>query len=407
MSIFSNVQDAPPIEVFALSRAYNADQSPKKVNLGVGAYRTDEGKPWVLPVVRKLEAQLAADETLNHEYLPVLGLDAFSKAAVHMLLGTDCPAVIDNRALGVQSLSGTGALFIGAKFLQKILGYDTYYYSAPTWGNHKLIFDTAGFKQGKAYRYWDPVTKNIDFDGMCEDLKNAPENSVIILHACAHNPTGCDPTDAQWKQVAEIMRERKLFAFFDSAYQGFASGDLDKDARTVRYFAKEGFELFCAQSFSKNFGLYNERCGNLTMVMKDAELAAAVLSQMTLVVRAVYSNPPAHGARIVAATLTNKDLFAEWQDHIHTMSGRIIQMREALRDRLVKLGTPGNWDHITRQIGMFSFTGLTAQQCEYLGNEHHIYLLSSGRVNMAGFNTSNIDYVATAIHDAVTKFPAA
>ncbi|XP_037068128.1 aspartate aminotransferase, cytoplasmic-like [Pollicipes pollicipes] len=406
MSRFADVQTAPPIEVFALTRGFNADQHPKKVNLGVGAYRSEEGKPWVLPVVRKLEVMLAADETLNHEYLPVLGLDALSKAAVHLLLGTDCPAVIENRAIGVQALSGTGALYIGALFLRKILGYDTYYYSQPTWGNHKLIFDTAGFKQGRAYRYWDPKTKNIDFDGMCEDLRQAPENSVVILHACAHNPTGCDPTDEQWKQLCEIIREKKLFPFFDSAYQGFASGDPDKDAKAVRHFAKEGLELFCSQSFSKNFGLYNERVGNLTVVMSDPELAAAVQTQLTLVVRATYSNPPAHGARVVAATLTNKDLFAEWQDCIKVMSARIIQMREALRDRLVKLGTPGTWDHITRQIGMFSFTGLTPQQCEYLISEHHIYMLRSGRANMAGLSSANLDHVAAAIHDAVTKFPA-
>jgi len=407
MSRFGNVQTGPPIEVFALTRAYNADPHPNKVNLGVGAYRTDEGKPWVLPVVRKLEAQLAADETLNKEYMPVLGLDAFSRAAVHMLLGTECPAVIENRALGVQTLSGTGALCVGAMFLQKLLGYDTYYYSQPTWGNHKLVFDTAGFKQGKAYRYWDPVTKGIDFAGMCEDLRNAPENSVIILHGCAHNPTGCDPTQEQWKQIADIMKEKKLFPFFDSAYQGFASGNLEKDSWAVRFFAKEGFELFCAQSFSKNFGLYNERVGNLTVVMSEAELATAVQSQLTLLVRATYSNPPSHGARIVAATLTNKDLFGEWEECIKTMSGRIIQMREALRDRLVKLGTPGTWDHITNQIGMFSFTGLTPQQCQYLVSEHHVYLLSSGRINIAGLTTSNIDFVADALHDAINKFPAA
>lgn len=405
MSRFASVAAAPPIEVFALTREFNNDPCPIKVNLGVGAYRTDEGKPWVLPVVRQVEQELALDHSLNHEYLPVLGLSALSSAAVTMLLGSDSTAVNTGRAFGIQCLSGTGALSVGAMFLKRILHYDTYYYSSPTWGNHKLIFDTAGFSHGRQYRYWNAATKSLDFDGMCEDLLAAPENSVIILHACAHNPTGCDPTPDQWTRIAEIVRQRKLFPFFDSAYQGFASGDLDKDAKAVRLFCEQDIELFCSQSFSKNFGLYNERVGNLTVLMSRVELASAVQSQMTLLVRAVYSNPPAHGARVVATILNNKSLFASWQECITTMANRISEMRLQLRDRLVKLNTPGNWDHITRQIGMFSFTGLTPEQCDHLVHAHHVYLLRNGRVNMAGLSYANLDHVAQAIHSAVTEYP--
>lgn len=276
MSRYSAVAAVPPIEVFQMTKRYNEDSSEHKVNLGVGgtflikicdsfdkknlivAYRTNEGKSWVLPVVREAEKKLAADDTLNKEYLPVLGLEEFTQAATTMLLGEDSPAIKQNRVFGVQALSGTGALRVGAEFLARVMKYDTYYFSDPTWGNHKMVFHNAGFKPGKPYRYWSANNLGLDIDGFLEDLRNAPENSVIILHACAHNPTGCDPTREQWKQIADIMQEKKLFPFFDSAYQGFASGDLDKDAWALRYFIERGFELVCAQSFAKNFGLYSK-----------------------------------------------------------------------------------------------------------------------------------------------------
>ncbi|XP_063835828.1 aspartate aminotransferase, cytoplasmic [Ostrinia nubilalis] len=405
-SRFQVVEQGPPIEVFQLNKLFVEDTYQNKVNLGVGAYRDENGKPWVLPVVRKMEKQMAADDTLLHEYLPVLGLEQFSASSVSMLLGEDSPAIAAGRAFGVQTLSGTGSLRVGAELLNKHLKYTTFYYSSPTWENHHLVFINSGFTQPRTYRYWDDKTRSLDFDGLIEDLKNAPENSVIILHACAHNPTGMDPTQEQWEKIADVMEERKLFPFFDSAYQGFASGDLDKDAWAVRYFVKRGFELICAQSYAKNFGLYNERVGNLTLVVSDASLVPAIKSQLTWVVRGMYSNPPAHGARVVANVLANKQLFGEWRDHIKVMSSRVIQMREALRAELIKLGTPGNWDHIVKQIGLFSYTGLTPRQVEHLIQEYHIYLLRSGRINICGLNPGNVVYMAKAVHDAVTKFPA-
>ncbi len=249
-----------------------------------------------------------------------------------------------------QSLSGTGALRNGAEFLKRQLGYSTYLVSEPTWGNHNLIFKNGGFTEGIKYRYWDAATRGFDFEGMLADLKAAPDRSVVVLHACAHNPTGVDPSREEWTKIADAVAEKKHFPFFDCAYQGFASGDLDKDAWAVRYFVERGFELFCSQSFAKNFGLYNERVGNVTVVVKDPSIIANVKSQVTLIVRAMYSNPPSHGARIVDTVLADKELYAEWRGCIQTMADRILAMRAGLRERLEKLGTPGCWDHITKQV---------------------------------------------------------
>jgi len=409
-SMFTEVPMAPPIEVFQLTREFQADTFGKKVSLGVGAYRTSEGKPWILPVVKKAEtilAQQVDQEAINHEYLPVLGLESFATAATNMLLGDSSPAVKEGRSFGVQCLSGTGALRNGAEFLKRIIGSSTVYYSDPTWGNHGLIFKNAEFKNLRKYRYWDPVHRALNWSGMLEDLSAAPQGAIIVLHACAHNPTGVDPTKEQWMELATLMEQRKLFPFFDCAYQGFASGCLDTDAWSVRYFVERGFELFCSQSFSKNFGLYNERAGNLTVVLQDAAVIPAFKSQMTLIIRAMYSNPPAHGCRIVDTVLKDPAMFQEWKDCIKTMANRIIDMRAGLRERIEKLGTPGTWNHITDQIGMFSYTGLSPEQSTYLVKEKHIYLLKCGRISMCGVTPANIDYVAESIHDAVTKVKSA
>merc|ERR1712123_314311 len=396
-SWFSTVEAAPPIEVFQLSRDFQADPNPKKVSLGVGAYRTDEGKPWILPCVKKAEKKLSDQieaEAINHEYLPVLGLETFSAAATSMLFGA-------------QALSGTGALRNGAEFLSRITGLNCAYYSDPTWGNHGLIFKNAGFTDIRKYRYWDAQSKGLDFEGFLEDLENAPAQAVIILHACAHNPTGVDPAKEQWAKIADVIERKNLFPFFDCAYQGFASGSLDTDAWVVRYFVERGFELYCAQSFSKNFGLYNERAGNLTVVMNDSKMVANFKSQLTLIIRAMYSNPPAHGCRIVDTVLKDSAMYQEWKDCIKIMADRIINMRKGLRERLEQLGTPGSWNHITDQIGMFSYTGLSPAQCEFLVGEKHIYLLKSGRISMCGVTPGNIDYVAASIHQAVTSIKSA
>ncbi|XP_017836762.1 aspartate aminotransferase, cytoplasmic [Drosophila busckii] len=402
-SIFANVKKGPAIEVFALTQAFKDDKHPKKVNVAVGAYRTDQGEPWVLPVVRKTEISIAGDESLNHEYLPVTGLDTFTRAATELVLGANSVAIKEKRAFGVQTISGTGALRVAADFLHQQLGRNTVYYSNPTWENHHKIFVDCGYTKLHSYRYWDQNKRQLDFEGMLADLEQAPADSVIILHACAHNPTGMDPTQEQWKQLADLMERKKLFPLFDSAYQGFASGDPDRDAWAVRYFVDRGFELFCCQSFAKNFGLYCERAGNLTIVQQSPDTKDQIHSQMTLIIRGNYSNPPAYGARIVSKVLNTPELRQEWMECIKSMSSRIRLMRQSLRDKLVSLGTPGNWDHIVNQIGMFSYTGLNQKQVNMLIKDYHIYLLQTGRINMCGLNTGNLDYVAEAIHAAVTS----
>ncbi|KAJ3615292.1 hypothetical protein NHX12_018860 [Muraenolepis orangiensis] len=408
MSIFSEVPQAPPVAVFKLSADFREDSHPQKVNLGVGAYRTDECQPWVLPVVKKVERLIVEDGSLNHEYLPILGLPEFRSASSKVALGDDSPAIKENRVGAVQALGGTGALRIGGEFLRRWYNGTNntatpIYVSAPTWENHNAVFADSGFKDIRPYHYWDAVKKGLDLSGFLDDLEKAPESSVFVLHACAHNPTGTDPSQDEWKQIAEVMKRRKLFVFFDSAYQGFASGSLDKDAWAIRYFVSEGFELFVAQSFSKNFGLYNERVGNLTIVAKDNENLTRILSQMEKIVRTTWSNPPSQGARIVSKTLNCPELFTEWKGNVKTMADRVLLMRDQLKAKLQVLGTAGTWDHITQQIGMFSFTGLNPKQVEYMIKEKHVYLMASGRINMCGLTSKNIDYVAQSIHDTVTN----
>lgn len=399
-SFFSNVTQAPPIAVFALSNACKEDPHPNKVNLSVGAYRTEEGQPWVLPVVRTVESQLACDDTLNKEYLPITGMPDLTKNAVNMLLGNGHKMITENRTAGVQSLGGTGALRVAMQFLKESGGMKYVFISKPTWPNHISIAKNVGLEVIE-YRYWKADTRTVDFDGLIEDLSKAKPGSFVILHACAHNPTGMDPTKEQWHKIAAVVREKNIFPLFDIAYQGFASGDLDADAWAVRMFAGLNVEFFAAQSFSKNFGLYNERIGNLCISTHDPAITGKVMSQMQVLVRRLYSNPPNHGGRIVANVLGNPALYSEWKDNVRTMANRIKLMRQKLFEKLRQLGTPGNWNHIVDQIGMFSYTGLSETQVDYLRDHYHVYMMKDGRVSMCGVTSSNVEYVASAFHDAV------
>ncbi|CAG2116756.1 unnamed protein product, partial [Medioppia subpectinata] len=278
--------------------------------------------------------------------------------------------------------------------------------------NHELLSSRAGF-QVLTYRYYDNVRHLLDMNGMLTDIRQAAPGSVILFHTCAHNPTGMDPTRDQWSQIADIMVERRLFPFFDCAYQGFASGDPDRDTYSVRLFVDRGLELVCAQSFSKNFGLYvvtifilrknhlGERVGNLTIVLNNPKPIKNICSQMLMIVRGNYSGPPAHGARIVTKILNDPQLYEE-KCCVQIMATRMRQMRSQLREHLERLGTPGEWSHITRQIGMFSYTGLTDRQVTHLSDSYHIYMLSNGRLSMCGLTTKNVEYVAKAIRDALT-----
>lgn len=278
------------------------------------------------------------------------------------------------------------------------------YLSNPTWANHNQIFGNVGLGV-TSYPYWDPATRGLNINGMLQSLEAAPEHSIILLHACAHNPTGVDPTQEQWKQIAEVMKKKNHFPFFDTAYQGFASGDLAKDGWAIRYFVEQGFELVIAQSYAKNFGLYGQRAGCFHYVSSpgaDAkERTVRVASQLAILQRSEISNPPIYGAKIASTALNDPTLFAEWERNLKEMSGRIIDMRKALRGKLEELKTPGTWNHITDQIGMFSFTGLNETQVAKLRSEGHVYMTKNGRISMAGLNTKNVSYVAEQINKAV------
>ncbi|CAK7266232.1 Aspartate aminotransferase, cytoplasmic [Sporothrix epigloea] len=406
------VPQAPEDPLFGLMAAYRADDSPDKVDLGIGAYRDNSGKPWVLPVVKKAETIIHNDPNTDHEYLPIAGLSSFTSKAAEVIFGADSLALAEKRAISVQTISGTGAVHLGALFLAKFYaGNRTVYFSDPTWANHNQIFSNVGL-QTKTYPYFHKDTRGLDFDGMKATIQAAPTQSIILLHACAHNPTGVDLTEAQWKELADILRSRGHLPFFDCAYQGFASGNLARDAGAIRYFVEQGFELLVAQSFAKNFGLYGERAGCLHYIAPPqkgdqftaqavTDTVSRVKSQLAVLQRSEISNPPIYGARVASTVLNDPALFAEWEENLQTMSGRIIGMRKALRDKLEALGTPGTWNHITDQIGMFSFTGLNEIQVQKLRSDFHVYMTKNGRISMAGLNTNNIEYFVKAVDSVV------
>lgn len=316
------------------------------------------------------------------------------------------PSFFAWQVCSLQTISGTGAVHLGGLFLSKFLSKPTpaIYLSSPTWANHNQIFTNVHLPI-KSYPYFSSQTKMLDCDGLLSTLKAAPQGSIVLLHACAHNPTGVDPTQEQWKQIAELCRENKLFPFFDCAYQGFASGNLAVDNFAIRYFVEQGFELVIAQSFAKNFGLYGERAGAFHFVAapssKAQDIVQRVSSQLAILQRSEISNPPAYGARIASTVLNDPALFAEWEKDLRTMSGRIIEMRKSLKAELDALKTPGNWDHITSQIGMFSFTGISPAQVQAIQEKWHVYMTKNGRISMAGLNTGNVKYFAEAIDDVV------
>jgi len=399
MSLYANLAVAPPDAILSTATAFKADTNPNKVNLGIGAYRTEEGKPYILPVVRKVEEELLADlgGVVNKEYLGIDGLPGLKNATQALFFGE-----ANERIASMQALSGTGSLRIIADFVKKHLPTSSHvvYQSTPTWGNHKAIFENAGLKV-EQYPYWDAEKRCLNFEGMLSTIKSLPEGSLVLLHACAHNPTGVDPTEAQWGEVVNAIKEKKLIPVLDSAYQGYATGDLERDRYAARQFYESGIEFFAAQSFAKNLGMYGERIGMVHFITKAKENADAVLSQAKLVVRGMYSSPPMHGALILDRVLNNKDHYEQWKKELTQMADRILEVRSLVRKGLEEKGTPGTWNHITDQIGMFSFTGLTPAQCEKLINEHHIYLLKTGRISLAGLNKGNVQYFVNAVDDVV------
>ncbi|OXB34112.1 aspartate aminotransferase, mitochondrial [Cryptococcus neoformans] len=399
-STWTNVPAGPPDPILGVTEKFKADKSPKKINLGVGAYRDGSGKPYILPTVKKAE-RILAEAMQDKEYLPITGLSDFTKLAAELAYGKDSKPLVENRLAITQSISGTGALRIGTAFLARWFpGAKSIYLPTPTWGNHIPISKDSGLEV-KQYKYFDKKTVGLDFEGMKADIKAAPEGSIVLLHACAHNPTGVDPTEAQWKELSDIVKEKKHFPFFDMAYQGFASGDTLKDAFAVRYFVEQGHQLLLCQSFAKNMGLYGERVGAISFVCESPEEKARVDSQLKIIIRPMYSNPPVHGARLVSTILGSPELTKEWLVEVKGMADRIIEMRERLYNKLVELDTPGEWGHIKSQIGMFSFTGLKPEQVDKLAEKASIYLTRDGRISMAGLNSNNVDYFAESVSKAV------
>lgn len=401
-SWWSGVQMGPPDVILGVTEAYKRDSNPKKVNLGVGAYRDDDGKPYVLPCVRKAEEKLRA-KNLDHEYAPIGGTPEFCKRSIELALGEGSEIVKNGLNATIQGISGTGSLRVAAAFLNNFFPANkVVYLPAPTWGNHTPIFKHSGMDV-KSYRYYDPKTCGLDFTGALEDISKIPEKSIILLHACAHNPTGVDPTKEQWAELSNLIKKKNLFPFFDLAYQGFATGSVDNDAFAVRHFIKDGHRsLVLCQSYAKNMGLYGERAGAFTLVAESKDDADRAMSQIKILIRALYSNPAIHGARIVTEILSDPQLRADWLVEVKEMADRIISVRTKLRDNLKKEGSSKNWEHITNQIGMFCFTGMNPQQVEKLTKEFSIYLTKDGRISMAGVTSKNVDYLAHAMH-AVTK----
>ena len=393
-SIFSTVEMAPRDPILGMSEQFNADPNPHKVNLGVGVYFNDEGK---LPVLRCVAAaeRLLLESPKAKGYLPIDGIAAYDKAVQGLVFGADHPAVTGGRIATVQGLGGTGGLKVGADFLQKLNSGAQVLISDPSWENHRALFTQAGFEV-VVYPYYDAAKRGICFDAMLAALRAAPPGSVVVLHACCHNPTGCDLTVAQWEQVATQCKSAGLVPFIDMAYQGFGKG-IAEDGAAVRVFMAQSMPFLVSTSFSKSFSLYGERVGALSVVCASAEEASRVLSQLKIVIRANYSNPPTFGAHVVATVLTTPALRAMWEEELAGMRERIHATRVQLVQRLRAAGVPGALDYITQQMGMFSYSGLSQAQMQRLRSEFGVYGLDSGRICVAAINSRNIDTVVAAL----------
>ena len=398
MSLFSSVEMAPRDPILGLNEQYAADQNPQKVNLGVGVYFDDNGKLPLLACVRQAEASMGANPS-PRGYLPIDGNAAYDAAVKALVFGDGCELVKAGRVATVQALGGTGGLKLGADFLKKLSPGAKVLISDPSWENHRALFTQAGFDVG-TYRYYDSATRNLNFEGMLADLKAAAPGTVVVLHACCHNPTGYDISAAQWDQVIEAVKAGKLTPFLDMAYQGFGHG-IAEDGAVVGKFVAAGLDVFVATSFSKSFSLYGERVGALSVVCATKEEAAKVLSQLKIMVRTNYSNPPIHGAAIVAQVLGTPELRALWEKELGEMRTRIKAMRSKLVEGLKAAGVKQDMGFITDQIGMFSYSGLSKEQMQRLRSEFGVYGTDTGRMCVAALNSKNVDYVCQAIAKVV------
>jgi len=393
-SLFAAVEMAPRDPILGLTESFNADTRSTKVNLGVGVYFDDSGKIPLLAAVKAAEkARLEAMPPRG--YQPIDGLAAYNQIVQKLLFGADSPVLEAGQVATIEALGGTGALKVGADYLRRLLPTAKVYISDPSWENHRAIFEFAGFEV-ESYPYYDAVSRGVDFAAMKSGLNALPAGSIVVLHACCHNPTGADLNQDQWREVIETLSARGLVAFLDMAYQGFADG-IREDAQVLQLFAESGLQFLVASSFSKSFSLYGERVGALSVLAANRDETARVLSQIKRLVRANYSNPPTHGGAIVAAVLASAELRQMWEAELAEMRQRILAMRVSLVDKLQGRGVSTDFSFVIRQRGMFSYTGLDVAQVDRMRDEFGIYAVGTGRICLAALNTKNIDYVADAI----------
>ena len=393
-SILSAVELAPRDPILGVSEAFNADPNPNKVNLGVGIYYDDSGKIPLLDCVRRAERQLL-ESPLPRGYLPIDGLPEYDRTVQALVFGEQSPARAQKRVVTVQALGGTGALKVGADFLRRIDASAEVWISDPSWENHRALFENAGFPV-RSYPYYAAASHGVKFAAMLDALHGLRAGTIVVLHACCHNPTGVDITPEQWGEVIELVRSRGLIPFLDIAYQGFGEG-IDADAQPVRRFADAGIPLFVANSFSKSFSLYGERVGALSVVADSQDEAARVLSQLKRIVRTNYSNPPTHGGRIVASVLASAELRSRWEDELAHMRERIRGVRRQLVEQIQARVPGADYSFVMRQRGMFSYSGLSKEQVQRLREEFSVYAIDTGRICVAALNARNLDYVAEAI----------
>lgn len=389
--MFENLTAAPPDAILGLNEAFKEDSSPKKINLGVGVYKDPAGVTPVLDCVKEAERRLVSSEN-SKAYLPINGHPDYGRFVPSLLFGD---AVSPDRVSTIQTPGGTGALRVAGDFIHQLMPDSKIWLSNPTWANHPNVFAAAGVTVDK-YGYYNADSMGLDFPAMVEDLQRVQPGDVVLLHGCCHNPTGVDPSREQWKQIGALLAERKALPLVDFAYQGFAEG-LEQDAQGLRSLLETHDELFVCSSFSKNFGLYRERVGALVSLSKDATTNQTVMSQLKRVVRTNYSNPPSHGASIVATVLGDAELTTQWHDELAVMRKRISGMRSLLVTTLRDSGVQKDFSFIEKQNGMFSFSGLTKEQVEQLRSDYSIYIVGSGRINVAGITEGNVGYLCESI----------
>ena len=392
--LFDKITAAPADPILGLGEAFKAEKRPEKVNLGIGVYKDAAGKTPVLKAVKAAETRLLAEEQ-SKNYLTIDGVAAYNAETQKLLFGEGSEVIAARRAKTAQSLGGTGALRVAAEFIKRQTGAQNVWISVPTWPNHNAIFNAVGINI-RDYRYYDKATHSLDWDGMIADLSEAEAGDVVLFHGCCHNPTGIDPTPEQWEKLAELSAQKGWLPLFDFAYQGFANG-IEEDAYGLRAFAKRNPELLVASSYSKNFGMYNERVGAFTVVAADEDTANRAFSQVKAIIRTLYSNPASHGGNTVAMVLQDPALKAQWIAELDEMRARIKEMRQKFVDLLKEKGAKQDFGFIIEQNGMFSFSGLTPEQVDRLKNEFAIYAVRSGRINVAGITADNIRYLCESI----------